>query len=535
MDVGTLIARAAARFGERTAIEGVDVPDHPGPPAGLGRLTFAQLGDRVLRLANGLRSLGLRPGDRVLDLQTNSVTYLETDLAIRSAGLVRAALNYRLHPSDWERIAEDSGARALIYDARFEADTASLRDQLEHVVVIGDGPGTPYQRVIDAGSPTPLAAQEPDSLCGLHYSSGTTGHPKGAKRTHRNWFASVVNMTHDVLGRVPGPDTTYLHAGPVTHTSGLFVLPFLVAGARQLVMPTWDAQTFLQAVTERGATHTALVPTMVSRLLATSGADRETLRGLQMLGYAGAPMPPEQMRAAFEQLTPNLVQYYGLVEAIPPVTVLDAADHARGLDADPDLLSSAGRPALGVEITVVDDEGRALPPGEVGEVVTRGDHVMSGYWNAQARQDLSKSVSDGWLHTGDLGRLSEDGHLWLVDRKGDMIISGGYNIYPREVEEVVAEVPGVAEVAVVGVSDPDWGERVVALVRAAAGQAVNEDVVLEHCRASMASYKKPKEVRLVEEFPLSSTGKIAKKVLRTELEDRARQDATSQLGQVGQP
>ncbi len=507
MDVGTLVTRAARRFPDRVAVEGPT-----------GSLTFAELGDRVVRLANALLALGLEPGDRVLDLQSNSVTYLETDLAIRSAGLVRAALNYRLHPSDWERIAADSGARALVYDARFAEEVATLREEVPHVVVVGDGPGTPYESLVAGGSTRPLAPVEPDALCGLHYSSGTTGHPKGAQRTHRNWFASVVNMTQDVLGGVPGPDDVYVHAGPITHTSGLFVLPFLVAGARQIVLPGWDPETFVEAVAERGATHTAVVPTMVARLLTSPGVDRDTLRGLRMLGYAGAPMPPEQMRQATERLTPHLVQYYGLVEAIPPVTVLDAADHARGLADQPDLLASAGRPALGVEIRVVDEEGSPVAPGEVGEVVTRGDHVMRGYWNAHNRADLSKSVRDGWLHTGDLGRLSEDGHLWLVDRVGDMIISGGYNIYPREVEDVVAEVPGVAEVAVVGVHDDDWGQRVVALVTAQGGATVDESAVLEHCRRRMASYKKPKEVRVVDAFPLNSTGKVAKKVLREQLE-----------------
>ena len=159
-----------------------------------------------------------------------------------------------------------------------------------------------------------------------------------------------------------------------------------------------------------------------------------------------------------------------------------------------------------------------MPPGETGEVVTRGDHVMAGYFNAEQRTDLSKSVVDGWLHTGDLGRMSADGHLWLVDRKGDMIISGGYNIYPREVEEVIAEVPSVAEVAVVGVADQDWGQRVVALVTARPGASVDADSVMAHCRERMASYKKPKEVRVVAEFPLNSTGKIAKKVLREQLD-----------------
>ena len=511
MDVGTLVTRAAHRFPDRIAVDG------PGRS-----LTFAELAGRVVRLANALLAMGLQPGDRVLDLQSNSVSYLETDLAIRAAGLVRAALNYRLHPSDWERIATDSGARALIYDARFADQSAALRGQLAHVVVIGDGPGTAYERLLASGSTRDLLPVAPDALCGLHYSSGTTGHPKGAKRTHRNWFASVVNMTHDVLGGVPGQDDVYVHAGPITHTSGLFVLPFLVAGARQIVLPSWDPQTFVEAVAERGGTHTAIVPTMVARLLTLPGVDRSTFAGLRMLGYAGAPMPPEQMRRAFERITPHLVQYYGLVEAIPPVTVLDAQDHARGLAGEPELLTSAGRSALGVEVRVVDQEGRPVAPGEAGEVVTRGDHVMAGYWNAENRSDLSKSVVGGWLHTGDLGRVSEDGHLWLIDRLGDMIISGGYNIYPREVEEVVAEAPGVAEVAVVGVTDADWGQRVVALVTARSGAVVDDAAVLAHCRERMASYKKPKEVRVVTEFPLNSTGKISKKVLREQLESEAK-------------
>lgn len=511
MDVGTLVTRAARRFADRVAV------DSPS-----GTQTFAELGDRVVRLANALLARGLRPGDRVLDLQTNSNISLESDLAIRSAGLVRVALNYRLHATDWERIATDSGARALVYDAQFADQTEALRRHVGDVVVIGDGPGAPYERFLHEGSTRALAPVDPDALCGLHYSSGTTGHPKGAQRTHRNWFASVVNMTHDVLGGAPGHDDVYVHAGPMTHTSGLFLLPFLVAGARQIVLPSWDPATFMEAVADRGATHTAVVPTMVTRLLATPGVDWDTFADLRMLGYAGAPMPPEQMRQAWERITPNLVQYYGLVEAIPPVTVLDSADHARGLSDEPELLTSAGRPALGVEIRVVDEDGRPVLAGETGEVVTRGDHVMRGYWNADNREDLSKSLRDGWLHTGDLGRMNDDGHLWLVDRKGDMIISGGYNIYPREVEEVVAEAPGVAEVVVMGISDADWGQRIVALVTARPGANVDETAVLEHCRQRMASYKKPKEVRVLESFPLNSTGKIAKQMLREQLESEAR-------------
>jgi acyl-CoA synthetase (AMP-forming)/AMP-acid ligase II len=241
------------------------------------------------------------------------------------------------------------------------------------------------------------------------------------------------------------------------------------------------------------------------------------MAGLAMLGYAGAPMPPQQIRQAMERITPNLVQYYGLVEAIPPVTVLDAVDHATGLAGSPELLTSAGRPCLGVEICVIDETGHRVPPGEVGEVLTRGDHVMRGYWGAEGRDDLGKIVVDGWLHTGDLGQVDAEERLYLVDRIGDMIISGGYNIYPREVEDVIAEVPGVHEVAVLGIDDPEWGQRVTAFYSVNEGMSVTAEAILEHCRERLTSYKKPKEIRLVERFPLSSTGKISKKLLREQL------------------
>ena len=499
MNVGSLVRRAALQFGPLIAVEGPD-----------SQLTFAELGDRVLRRAGGLLASGLRPGDRVLDLQANSLRYLETDLAIRSAGLVRVALNYRLHPADWERIAEDSGARALIYDAAFEA-AEPLARELDHCFVIGDGYGVPLAALLDGAPPATLPSPDPNELCGLHYSSGTTGRPKGAARTHRNWMASISNMVHDVLRGLPGREDTFVHAGPMTHTSGLFILPFLASGARQIVLPRWDSGELVEAVVNRGATHTALVPTMVSRLLQEPSANRDSLRTVKMLAYAGAPLPAEQIRAAHATLTEQLAQYYGLVEAIPPVTALTPEDHRRGLFEDPSLLESAGRPALGVEVEIRGPDGQALPAGEIGEVVTRGDHVMGGYWNAQDRTDLSKAVVDGWLHTGDLGHLAASGYLRRVDRKSDMIITGGYNVYPREVEEVIAAVPGVAEVAVVGVPDTDWGQRIVAVLTARPDSTVTPDGVMEHCRASLAGYKKPKEIRIVDQLPYNSNGKVAKK------------------------
>ena len=515
MDVGRLVSRSMRRYRDRIALDGPE-----------GQLTYGESGARIMQLARALRSLGLETGERVLDLQSNQNTYIETDLGISTAGLCRVALNYRLHPTDWVRIATDCTPRALILDAKFWDDAASVRELVEHVIVInGDANGAiPYAQFLARQSTEPLLLSvDPDALVSLNYSSGTTGRPKGAIRTHRNRMASLHNIITDFLGKVPDERSTWVHAGPVTHTSGLFVLPYYTFGARQIVQSKFDPEDLVDAFENRGGTATALVPTMVARLLAMPDISRERMSNLEILGYAGAPMPPEQIKQCFERITPNMSQYYGLVEAIPPVTVLGPEDHARGILGEAELLNSAGIPCNGVEVRIVDESGADVPVGEIGEVITRGDHIMRGYYGAAgADATVTKAVRDGWLYTGDLGRMDLDERLYLVDRKGDMIISGGYNIYPREIEDVIAEVPGVHEVAVVGVEDLEWGQHVTALLTLLPGASVTEEAVLEHCRARMASYKKPKDVRIVDEFPLNSTGKIAKKVLREQLNAETR-------------
>lgn len=517
MDVGTIVARSMRRYRDRIAVEGPE-----------GSITFGEIGSRIFQLARALKELGLAEGDRVLDLQSNQNTYIESDLGISSAGLCRVALNYRLHPNDWVRITKDCGARVLIMDAKFWDEAAPVREIVDHIILIkGDHGGTiNYENFLAKQSTEPLLlAVNPDSLVSLNYSSGTTGNPKGAIRTHRNRLASLGNIVTDIFGRTLNESDCWVHAGPVTHTSGLFVLPYFAFGAKQIVQAKYEPEALVEAIQDRGANATALVPTMVARLLAMEDMTRERMSNLKMLGYAGAPMPPEQIRQCYDRITKNMVQYYGLVEAIPPVTVLSAADHELGLFKDPEILTSAGNPCTTVEIRIVDEAGIDVPQGEIGEVITRGDHVMRGYYGAAGSDPtVTKAVRDGWLHTGDLGRLDLDNRLFLVDRKGEMIISGGYNIYPREIEDVIAEVLDISEVAVMGVFDAEWGQRVVAMVTMTPNATTKSDElinkVLEHCKSRMATYKKPKEVLIVDEFPLNSTGKIAKKILKKQLEDR---------------
>ncbi|GAA0954886.1 class I adenylate-forming enzyme family protein [Actinocorallia libanotica] len=505
MTIGLLARRAAARFGDRPAVIAAD-----------GTRTFSELTDRADRLAHGLLALGLRPGERVLELLPNGCALVESDLALAMAGLVRVPLNPRLGPPEWERIADDCGAGALIYDARFHAETEALRSGLGHerTVVLGDGPGRRWAELVLNAAPSQTPAVRIDDLAGLAYSSGTTGRPKGARRTHRNRIASAMAMTHEVLGGPPAADAVYLHAGPAIHTSGLFVLPFLMAGAPQVMLDHADAPQVLEAIDRHQVTHTALVPTMVDRLAQAATAPPASLR---MLAYAGSPMPAEHIRRAGERLTPHLVQYYGLVEAMPPLTVLDAADHARGLADQPQLLTSAGRICLAVDLQVVDDDGHPLPDGETGEILVSGDPVTTGYYNAESREDLGKSFLDGRLRTGDVGRVGEGGRLWLTDRRNDMIITGGYNVYPREVEEAISGLPGIAHVAVVGLPDERWGQRITAAYTCLPGHDVRPEELLAHCRGALPSHKCPKAVHQVSELPLNATGKIHRREVSARL------------------
>jgi acyl-CoA synthetase (AMP-forming)/AMP-acid ligase II len=332
-------------------------------------------------------------------------------------------------------------------------------------------------------------------------------------RTVANRMASLRDALVDLFEGGLRDRDVWLHAGPLTHASGLFVLPHLAAGACQVVLARFDPAAVLDLVERHRVSGTVLVPTMLERLLDQGIAGRD-LSSLARVAYAGAPMAPDRIMAANHALGGTMVQFYGMVEAIPPLTVLGRADHLGAQRGDPQRLGSAGRAVLGTELELLDQAGRPVPDGVEGELVVAGDHVMAGYWGLP--DVTGKVLRDGRLWTGDMARRDRDGYVTIVDRRHDMIITGGYNVFPSEVEEVLAADPAVAEVAVVGLPDPRWGQAVTALVVAGQGVRVDPDRLLARCRERLASFKRPKRIEVVDALPRTPAGKVDKRALRGE-------------------
>jgi acyl-CoA synthetase (AMP-forming)/AMP-acid ligase II len=509
MNVGVVVERASRRYASRVALESTTQSR-----------TYAQVGDRVNRIARALLDAGLKVGDRVLDLQKNSITYVETDLALATAGLCRVALNYRQNPADWARIAADCGARALIYSGNFAGDVASLRDQVQFVYCTDDGGDDRWldDAIRDAANGPVNVEVRPTDLVSLNYSSGTTGAQKGCRRTHRARLTSLGNMVTDVFAGLPSSEV-WCHAAPMTHASGLFVLPLYAFGSRQVILPGFQVDEYVDALTHFGVTGSVLVPTMVARLLERPDLNSSHFATMRCLVYAGAPMPERHIREAYERFTPNLMQMYGMVEAVPPVSILSVDEHRQAITEYPDWLRSAGTVCTTVKVEVRDDAGQVLAAGDIGEVFVGGDNVMDGYWGTAANTEV-KAVTDGWLSTGDVGFLTESHRLYLINRKGDMIITGGYNVYPSEIENAIRTLPGVADVVVFGIPNEEWGQVVAAAYVGDGTRELDDAALADHCRQQLAPYKKPRVVRRLDSFPVNSTGKVARaEVVKSVLAD----------------
>ena len=475
-------------------------PDAPAIFAGEGLWAdYGTLAARVARVAHGLVASGLAPGDRVALVMPNSPRYLEALYAIWWAGLAAVPVNAKLHPREVAYIVEDSGAK-LVLDAPAAVDRFQAADS------------------------APLFEADAAAMAWLFYTSGTTGRPKGAMLSHRNLAQMTLSYAMDVDTVLP--EGRLLHAAPLSHGSGLYNFTHLARGAAQVVPESggFEAAEMLELLERHRNVTFFAAPTMVKRLVDAAEQAHARASGLQTVVYGGGPMYLADLDRATAVLGDRLAQIYGQGESPMTITALSKAHHAdRGHPRHRARLASVGIAQSVVRVTVRGEDGRELPSGEVGEVCVRGDVVMSGYWNNP--EATARTLRNQWLHTGDLGELDDDGFLTLRDRSKDLIVSGGSNIYPREVEEVLLLHPAVAEASVVGRPDREWGEAVVAFV-VARGEPPATAELDRLCLDHIARFKRPKEYRFVERLPKNNYGKVVK----TELRDMLRTAATSGAG-----
>jgi long-chain acyl-CoA synthetase len=481
--------------------------------------SFGQWAARSAGLAQRLRDAGLTPGDRVLLFMRNHPRYLEILWGAWWAGLVVVPVNARLHPAEVEWIISDAAARwALVTGDVAPSALAGIERQVDIESVEADRLLAP----VDDPFAVRVTRRDGDDLAWLFYTSGTTGRPKGVMITHRNLM--TMGLTYFVDVDAVAPEDAIVYAAPMSHGCGIYAIPHLMAGARHVVPASGgvDPAELFALGHALGPLSTFAAPTIVNRLVEHAGSHGmgvdDAARAFKTIVFGGAPMYVADLQRALQVMGPRFVQIYGQGETPMVATALSRAliTEAAAMGRE-DRLASVGIAQTPVQVQVVDDAGTPLPPGDIGEVVVRGDTVMAGYWRNDAA--TAAAIRDGWLHTGDVGCLDDAGFLTLKDRSKDLVISGGSNIYPREVEEVLLTAPGVAEVAVVGTPDAEWGEVVVAFVVAQAGQRLDPAALDAHCLARIARFKRPKRYVMVDALPKNNYGKVLKTELRASLQN----------------
>ena len=460
--------------------------------------TWGELRDRALRLATSIRQQE-GAGARVAIASHNRPEIVELMFAIWAAECVVVPINYKLHPREMAQILDDAGVSQVFASSTIGAELASVTTAPTETIGSED-----YSRRLGVAPSTPPCTA-PSTLAWLFYTSGTTGRSKGAMLSHRNLTAMTVTHLADI--DASDEDCSLVHAAPMSHGSGLYIAPYVLRGARQVVPESegFDPDEFLDLCEHHPGSSAFLAPTMVHRLVKTG---RARPANLKTIVYGGGPMHVESLKTAMAAFGPIFAQIYGQGESPMTITGLRRTDHETGDDA---ILGSVGYARAGMEVAVLRADGRQAPPGEIGEIVCRGDVVMSGYWNNP--EATRATLKNGWLYTGDMGTFDARGYLTLRDRSKDVVISGGSNIYPREVEEVLLEHPDVSEVCVVGAPDAEWGEVVVAFIVGSADPVELDAHLLER----IARFKRPKRYEFVDELPKNSYGKVLKRELRAHL------------------
>ena len=476
-------------------------------------LNYRDLWRKVSVMSMHLRGrFALERGDRVAFAMSNGVESIEVMYAIWHAGLCAVPMNAKLHAREFAFILENSGARLCFVTSDLAgtiADAAREAPELKEIVDVA----TRSYSFMEVGDPVAMAEAEATDPAWLFYTSGTTGRPKGATLTHRNLLAMTLNYFADVDR--PPPGGSIVHAAPISHGSGLWNFAMLTRGSVQVFPESgkYEVSETVELMNRWPECSIFLAPTMVKRLIEHGSVSDLRPEALRLVTYGGAPMYVSDLKRALDLLGNKLMQLYGQGESPMTITHLSREMHAdRNHPRWEQRLASAGRPDSCVDVKVVDEEGRLLPVGEVGEIIVKGDTVMSGYWNNP--EATARSLRAGWLWTGDVGAFDEEGLLTLKDRSKDMIISGGSNIYPREIEDVLNLHPAVAECSVVGRPHPEWGEEVVAFVVAREGRPVMPGELDQLCLDNIARFKRPRAYHFLAELPKSYYGKILKRELR---------------------
>ncbi|WP_436773144.1 long-chain-fatty-acid--CoA ligase [Yinghuangia sp. YIM S09857] len=493
-------------------------PDKPALVEGAVTVTYRELRDRVAHSAGALQSLGLRDGERVAILSLNSIRYIEVLAGTIWAGGVLNPVNIRWSPIEIAYSLDDSETTLLVVDDVFAPIVPKLRELSEHletVVHFGAGP-TPegmlaYDDLLAASGPVPDAGHTGGDLAGIFYTGGTTGFPKGVMLSHTNLLTSAMGGLVATARLRDGEDAAVLHAAPMFHMAGFGSwLMASVMGIKQVLLPFFEPKAVLEGIEAHRITEIFLVPTMVQIVLDHPDFAKHDLNSIRFLSYGASPISDALLERTSAALPgARLCQAYGQTELSPLVTMLLPEDHEERI---PRRLRSAGRPLPHNECRIVDPGDNEVPRGVVGEICARGDHIMIGYWNRP--EETAEALRGGWMHSGDLGFMDEDGYVTVVDRLKDMIVTGAENVYSAEVENAVGAHPAVATCAVVGVADERWGERVHAVVVLHEGAELGVQELREHTRALIAGYKCPRTVEFVAELPLTAANKVNKNLLR---------------------
>lgn len=490
--IAALVEAAANGFGDKVC---AIAPER--------RVTFRQFAADVAAIADHLGKLGIAPGDRVAILDVNSLNFLESLCALGVMGAVAVPLNYRQRVPEYRFQIEDSGARLLLANSRYAAEAEELSPALDlgwraidEEAQIGL-PGEAMKGRIRLSAPDPAAAL---AIC---YTSGTTGRPKGAVIDHYTANLRALKMMYDL--RLGSDDVMHMTT-PMFHISCLILsLAALQRGAAQVILPQFDYETTMAAVQTHKVTFINTVPTILSTALARDDFTPEVFAGLKLIMYTAAPMSLPLLRKLMAVYTGDLVQFLGQTEDLPQ-TVLTPEDHRGALAGmAPGRLESVGRASAGVDLMICNAAGDPVAEGEIGEIVTRAGTAMSGYWNLP--EETAAALKNGWVYTGDLGYQDGDGYVYLAGRKKHMIIRGGENVYPSEVEPVLLDAPGVRDAVVLGLPDDTWGEIVVAAV-VPDGDGADAEAIIAHCKTHLASYRCPEHIFFVDEMPLNAAGKV---------------------------